>query len=252
MLLVGTVGAVPAFDGGKSGTIARVSGNGETVMVVGDSVAYVLADEGIVPQRERFDMSVVNGAFHACTPMASQGTIIDTRNGEVYANREDCSEGYPGLIERFHPDVVLVLYGGQDNFSIELGGKQRRQCEPLFKRTAGNVLERQVDQLATGGATVVLSTKPGISDRAVQDRYGLGDSMELTQCDNDVVRRVAAKDPRARLVDLAAFVCPDDRCIEEVDGVTLRSDGTHFRQESARYVARWLVPQMLAAARRNK
>jgi len=57
----------------------------------------------------------------------------------------------------------------------------------------------------------------------------------------------------ARLVDIAKELCPDGPpCPAEVDGVEPRGlDGAHFDPEGSVWLARWMLPQILAAANRG-
>jgi lysophospholipase L1-like esterase len=67
-----------------------------------------------------------------------------------------------------------------------------------------------------------------------------------TDCANRSGREAAAAHGAA-VVDLADYVCPDGQCLTMRDGVVLRPDGVHFTKEGATLVARWLVPQLVAA-----
>jgi lysophospholipase L1-like esterase len=50
-----------------------------------------------------------------------------------------------------------------------------------------------------------------------------------------------------RVVDLNEMVCPGGHYVGEADGVVVRFDGVHFSAEGADWVARRLVPALLAA-----
>ena len=47
----------------------------------------------------------------------------------------------------------------------------------------------------------------------------------------------------AQFVDLFSYVCPQGKCREQQDGVTLRPDGVHYTGAGANIVARWLIDQ---------
>jgi hypothetical protein len=51
------------------------------------------------------------------------------------------------------------------------------------------------------------------------------------------------------LVDLERFVCPtpDGSCRQTVGAVPLRPDGVHYRNASARRIARWILDRIGSA-----
>jgi hypothetical protein len=55
------------------------------------------------------------------------------------------------------------------------------------------------------------------------------------------------------IADLNRLVCPEGEYTDvTIDGVDLREDGVHFTPEGADLVARWLVPEIIAAAREGR
>jgi len=62
---------------------------------------------------------------------------------------------------------------------------------------------------------------PGI---AVPAAYGRD-----VDCLNRLLRSAVAANPRARLLDLDAYICPHGTCRTTLDGVALRGDGRHFQ-----------------------
>jgi hypothetical protein len=62
---------------------------------------------------------------------------------------------------------------------------------------------------------------------------------------NGLYRDFATAHPeRLALLDLNAFVSPDGRYAEYIDGVQVRDDGVHFAPAGADMVSAWLVPQL--------
>lgn len=81
---------------------------------------------------------------------------------------------------------------------------------------------------------------------------GPADMNNRVACMNDIYRNIAAAEPNVELVDFAPNVCASkDVCNNAIDGVNLREDTIHFEKDSARLVARWIVPRVLAAARKE-
>jgi hypothetical protein len=104
-------------------------------------------------------------------------------------------------------------------------------------------MTQRIRQFEANGATVVLLTQPPFSESAsaagptVADR----DFERLNQLE----AQVAARIPHAKLVDLAARVCPSGPpCPLVVDKVWVRGDGVHYSAVGSLWVAQWLVPRL--------
>jgi hypothetical protein len=84
--------------------------------------------------------------------------------------------------------------------------------------------------------------------------YTLGDlftpsNRKNIDCTNQL-RRVLVPESGALLADLSEWTCPaSQECRTRIGDVELRPDGVHFRGESARIVAKWLLDQAPATAR---
>jgi lysophospholipase L1-like esterase len=70
--------------------------------------------------------------------------------------------------------------------------------------------------------------------------------VKAVHCGNDVLREVAAAHPdTVKVIDLDAHLCkPDGTCRNTQDGITLRNDGTHFRDDGAPVITKWLLDQL--------
>jgi peptidoglycan/LPS O-acetylase OafA/YrhL len=245
-LLWGTQGAVDPVPASGAGTASVAVPGREadpTVLVVGDSVAYALAEDGLIPQaNEGSGLQVVDRASIGCTLMRDVDDPVD----EVIRN---CSPAWPGDVAEVEPDVVLLLLGGFAGVvPAPVDGDEVWPCEAAYDARWRERLEESIDVLSAGGATVVVSTAPTTSLEVVKgEDPATFDARQ--RCTNEVLADVVADDDRARLVDLAAWTCPDwPSCVTEVDGVVLRADGVHFNDEGAQVVARWMTPQLLDAA----
>src|SRR5690606_30830050 len=68
-------------------------------------------------------------------------------------------------------------------------------------------------------------------------------------CENETARQVvSASNGAMGLLDLGAWACPTRECLAKRDGVTLRSDGTHFLGQGASLANRWMLPQIFGVA----
>jgi hypothetical protein len=205
------------------------------VLVVGDSVGYALAEDGLVPLQDELGITTVNGAEVGCTLMREPGEA-PSPDAPIIRN---CSVLWQPLLDEYQPDVVVVAFGAFSGLApTEVDGRDVYPCSARYDGRWRERVEGAVATLGAGGAVVELVTTPGgllAEGRATLD--------ERQGCVNDVLRAVAEQSPDAEAIDLAEWVCPDRRCREEVDGATLRPDGLHFTGAGAEVVARWLVPQ---------
>ncbi|MCU1452456.1 MAG: acyltransferase family protein, partial [Acidimicrobiales bacterium] len=248
-LVIGTRGALdPAIHVPGGGRIAARYTVGPVtapkVLVVGDSVAFALAFDGLVPHAGELGLRVIDAARIGCTLMLDVGHPVD-------ASIRNCSPEWPALVDSTRPDVVLVLFGGFTGVvPVDVGGRSVWPCDPAYDQRWRSRLDAAVATLSARGATVVLATAPTASARIIKgDHPALFDQRQ--QCSNRVLADVARRNPHARLADLAAWTCPVwPACATDLGGVELRPDGIHFRGPGAQPPTRWLAPQLRAAARR--
>ncbi len=259
-LVAGTAGGVSAITQQQTGSVADPHAQvfasskpgSQRLLITGDSVPLVLGTEGVQPIVDELGVTVIDAGVIGCSPMVTEGTIIDTPNGRVDRVKRDCTNRDQALVRKYKPDAVMLLYGALNNYKVDLRGKLRGQCDSTYESVFERRLRLEVDQLSTGGAPVVLVTKPGTDDPRVLDLFSLPNAMALANCENDVIRKVYRDDHRTRLVDLAGYICPRDHCIGQKNGTKLRSDGVHYRGKNAEFVARWLIPKVMAAARTKR
>jgi lysophospholipase L1-like esterase len=239
-----TAGAVSP---GPSGSVAQAyvaaSGPSTRLMVVGDSVPDELARDGIIPQRNALGVSVLDRSIPACTMVAGTTEVRDPQ-GRVNRS-EPCNDSWGSLVERFRPEVVMLMLGRFPNYLAEVGGSFQLPCTPDFDALYERLLTQGLDELTSTGARVALVTVPGSTSDFILSSAPDGMNRRVA-CLNDLYRRVAASTPGVELVELAPLVCPEvDRCNEELGGVRLREDGLHFTRDSAPLIARWLIPRVL-------
>jgi peptidoglycan/LPS O-acetylase OafA/YrhL len=238
--VVVTTTAPPAGETASSTTapVARVEELIDpVVLIVGDSVAFSLAEDGFVAQEERLGLTTVNGAQIGCTLMRDEG--FEPPPEASFIN--DCSGEWPDLVAEYQPDVVMVLFGAYGGIeAVPIDGTDRFPCTDEYDSRWRSRLEDAVTTLSAGGAVVQLVTAPtgplGWDDQGSFD--------ERQECINTVIEEVGEERTEAQTVDLAGWVCPDGECQESIDGVFLRNDGLHFRGGGAVLVSRWLAPHL--------
>ncbi len=71
---------------------------------------------------------------------------------------------------------------------------------------------------------------------------------QRTECIRATEQRAAATVANVYTVDFKKLVCPGGACVDQIDGITLREDGMHYRGPAAELVVRWLGPRLQSLA----
>jgi hypothetical protein len=221
------------------------------ILLVGDSVGCFIG--AALDERQVSDGVVTLNRSRLGCPLVTAERERDASGTErrVY---DACIEGTASSIETFDPDVSVLLVGGPMVNEYDIGtGRFVAPCESAFASWYRAGAQRTVKALSASGAQVVvvsivhpppfIDIGPGVS---VPDSYG-----RSVECLNRLLREVVESEPRARYVDLDAYICPGGECLEEIDGEALRGDGRHFQGPAANIVAAWLHPRVLEGVRRE-
>ena len=210
------------------------------VLIAGDSVACFV---GAALEIDQVSDGVValNRAHVGCVIAAPRRTdSTDTRPVPA------CIDGQQAAIAAFKPDVAVLFAGGPEVVRYDIGdGKWVSPCDQTFDSWYEAGARRTIEVLAATGATVVVVTIPHPPGDAVGIPKDAGRHID---CNNRTLRRVVASEPRARLLDLDAYICPNGHCRESINGITLRPDGVHFLRGGATVVAQWMLPRVLELA----
>jgi peptidoglycan/LPS O-acetylase OafA/YrhL len=271
LVLVGTVGAVstaPAvlahrLEAPEVGAVPATAPTGQAtpppadaagpvrVLWLGDSVSWTLGR--VHPEQPGPDdaVAVWNRAEWYCELVPAPRR----ENGRTLPPSEGCPDwrsSWARDVETFDPQVVALHVGAWEVFDRRIGGRWvpfgSAESDALLLETLDDVTE-----LATArGARLALLTVP------LFERSPGVSATEWTQNEhwrtrhlNDLLRRHAADHPElVSVVELGRWVCPGDRCRDEVDGSALRYDGVHFSPEGAAVAASWLAPRLAELARR--
>jgi peptidoglycan/LPS O-acetylase OafA/YrhL len=213
------------------------------LMLVGNSVPWFLAGEGFEQLQTKPPLTVLNAAYPSCAwPPESNAFRLNQTNGTAYLAEDlPCTRGWTTAVASFRPDVVLFTIGAlEGEFRDGRTGQWLSPCSPEFDSWFETALRQAVGVLTVSGAHLVLATS------AYSEYYGIPSNVWVqADCMNDIERAIAKTDQRVSLVDLAHWVCPKfDACRETIDGVPMRPDGLHYRNQSAVAVASWLLPQL--------
>jgi hypothetical protein len=221
------------------------------MMIVGDSVAGTLGLGFDTVGREH-NLWVWNRGRLGCGLFYS-GSVIE--GGELLRVDPECDwrASWPGELDYFKPDVVIMLVGAWDILDREVDGKSVPFGTVDYDSSFLTQLDDATTLLRSRGAKVVVLTTPFFSRPELVGQTG----REWPEYDPARVDRlnslyrdfVTAHPDRYTIVDLNRFVSPGGKFTDELNGVQIRGDGVHFTTEGSRMVANWLVPQLEAVAR---
>jgi SGNH domain (fused to AT3 domains) len=249
----------------------------KSVVVVGDSTAcYLLI--GLQAVGPSYGMQFENGAVIGCGIVSGviapdylygHNVVAYTTLCQGQANRAESL-----AIEHYHPS--LILWGSTDErssivVSTAHGTKTLASGSPAWQSVMLQRMNTRIKKFLATGAKVVLMQEPpavhtsGVtaSELFVPATHSPGqvdaDDEDYARM-NALLKKVAAKHPhQVAVIDLAPRVCPlGPPCQYVVPAFnpkptsvtqTVRLDGVHYSTNGSLWVARWLVPQIAAAAK---
>jgi len=226
-----------------SGPITRPPDRPPRVMVVGDSVAWYLAD-GMNKQSGASGLNIANRAMFACPLTRDSNEQRD--KGVVIETPPDClrwPQYWTEDVSRFRPDAVLMAFGGPPPMERNLAGSWKSPCDSEFGQWYRQEVSDAVDILSATGAMVFIA--PSAYPRFLFEDWDTLDP--LVDCMTQIYKDVAATKPRARIMPIDRFVCPTrDTCVERIDGINLREDGIHYLNDGAAYMSSWVAGQLFS------
>ena len=154
---------------------------------------------------------------------------------------EDWGDRWPAMLDRFQPDVVVVL-----STIWDIGDRQRDEWGPdylsagrsdRFDQFVIDEWRQAVDVLGSRGARVVWLTSPCSSEDAADPQPPVRE--------RQLPPRAAAARPRSSGSTSRADICPDGAFRNQLGPVAdARPDGMHFSDAGADWIASWLGPQL--------
>jgi lysophospholipase L1-like esterase len=219
------------------------------VMVVGDSVAETLAVGLNTPARQ-MGIDLLNEGTLGCGVV--RGGPYEYF-GATHPDLPECAtwpQRWAGLIRSRDPDVVFMVVGRWEVMDRVHGGAWTRVGDPAFDAYLETELETAVNVLTARGATLALATAPYYlrGERPDGGRWPEDDPARVDAF-NKLVREVAARHPQSvAIVDLGGHTSVGGRYTPYIDGIEMRYDGVHFTPLADRWLAPWLLPQLLALA----
>ncbi len=227
------------------------------VMVFGESVAFSL-DSGMQEVAPEYNLSVWNRSTLGCgfSDVDSEMSLTGESGKQAADRCKEWRQSWQQDLTAFNPDIVLMVFGAWDSEDRVVGGKTLAAGSPEWADFLSQSLEEKFEILTAGGAKLMLATFP-YTRPWVWSTLSNGDELEQSTrrreaALNDIYREFAAQHPdKVVLVEFNAFACPGDKYSDlYIDGVRMRQDGVHFTTGGSTVVARWLAPQIVAAAGR--
>lgn len=220
------------------------------VLSLGDSVAYTLSSDGpVLPPT----LQVANGAIVACGIV--EGFALP--NGKIDPVGARCADWHlhwQNMAAQFQPDVALVQFGAWEVYDYKVGPRTVPSGTPEMARLIREGLDR--------GVAALLAVKPDVrfvflgAPCMQEEHLELGgDSSERNDPErvawfNEVVEGYATDlGARSSYVALGDLLCPDGEQVDQLDGVTVHTDGVHFTHEGTGPIWRWLADRILPVAR---
>jgi peptidoglycan/LPS O-acetylase OafA/YrhL len=227
------------------------------VMLLGDSVALSMG-WGLEREGPAAGLSVWNKGGLGCGFLPGDEEL-DAYGKWSAAKADTCKEwrgAWLADVDAFQPDVVVVLFGPWDTLELKVEDRLLEVGAPEWEAYALKELSHTVDVLSSRGAKVMLVTSPCFKPRDLGVDAAADVRLNPQRVDelNDLYWEFAQRHAdQVVIADLNRLVCPEGEYTDvTIDGVDLREDGVHFTPEGADLVARWLVPEIIAAAREGR
>jgi peptidoglycan/LPS O-acetylase OafA/YrhL len=233
---------------------AEPAGGPVRVLVIGDSVACSVA-VGLAPGgAPAIDVDAI--AVIGCGIVSDE--VWDAHE-PFPKSTQDChsimAERERAALADFRPQVVLWV-STWERFNLVVNRRVLDTGTAAWRHELDRRLDAAYRVLTAGGAKLLVATIAAPAPAGLL----LGERVTSPKFDwkfADMDARLAAFARRhptgARLVDVAKKLCPDGPpCSADVDGVQPRKlDGAHFDPAGSVWLARWMLPQILAAANRG-
>lgn len=221
-----------------------------SVLVVGDSwgAALSLGMEAVARQHEDRKVTVIKAARGGCGIV--QPTRIAVAGGLV--PRLQCNkwpELWRGLVDRFHPDAVLLETGYFDaNIRQVLPGRDHAAsiADPGFRARFDRQIDRAIRVLSAGGARVFLTTVSS-PPKPFWNRVNGGWAAAM----NDALLAAARRNPAVRVLDLRGQMCtaPDRDCPTRISGISVYDQTLHPSKIARQRLGAWILDSIYADLR---
>ena len=226
------------------------------MVVVGDSTACTLMP-GLAAVGSLYGLQVDSGAVVGCGIASGRIAPYFYKNDpgvDIETDTDICAkkalDTEKSAIRRDSPNIILwsstwekasILVKTTSGHKVLVQGSRQWRATMLKRMNA------RLQQFIATGATVILLEQPPFVDSGTPTRPTANDAAfaHLNEMLIELAKRYTG---RVGLVDLSSRVCPSGPpCPFVVAGLTVRPDDAHYGPAASLWVAKWLVPQLLAA-----
>ena len=207
------------------------------LMVTGDSIAFRLMP-AFTALAGTYGYTVTDATTVGCG-LEAGSSAYRPPDGTSPPPAPNCATHWADDIARDHPDVVFVSLAGQVVGDWLVDGQWVHPCDAGYDSWFEHQVAAGLQQLTAAGARVAV----GLPAPSFDLNFAL-----RTNCLRADETRAALSMPNVSLVDFRTLVCPANQCVQSIDGITLREDGTHYEGPAAELVVRWLGPRLQALA----
>jgi peptidoglycan/LPS O-acetylase OafA/YrhL len=219
----------------------------QRILLVGDSLAESLLD-GFQDAAAEQGVQLYGASVPGCGILGGQPVDL---SGAPYKWSAACERVIPKYqndrLAQTRPDVVIWLSGWDRDVRL-VNGQQVNPTTMSGRVVFAGLIDEAATRLTSTGARLVMMT---VAPAAPSDQNPDPPPDRTFEPMNRMLRDYAqAHADHTSVVDLAGLLCPSGHqpCPEEISGVRPRHrDGNHFEPDTAGWVARQLMPQVMAA-----
>jgi len=142
-------------------------------------------------------------------------------------------------------DATIVSLGGAFLYGIHVRGKWTEACHPKWDALFERGLDLRMKEIAGSKTSVWVTTSP-----YPLGSYNNASRRRAVDCINRSIRKITARYPRIRILDLFEMLCPQGACEREHDGLAIRLDGVHLNVRAAGKLARRVLAEIDPVAAR--
>jgi hypothetical protein len=210
-----------------------------SVVVVGDSTAMTLA-AGLAARQAPLGLVVHNSGGLGCSVVGNftADDVYGPRRLDAPLPACDWTVGWPTMLERYRPQVVVMLFGPWDTADHLVDGRWLLVGTPSWLAYYETRLNQMVNLLSSRGAVVVLATAPHYHHQPSPGEPAprFSDPARVDAL-NRAYRAFAASHPAVVLDDLSSLVTLSDLV-----------DGVHFSPAGGQRIAAILGPELARLA----